>query len=311
MSLYQEDAFAAKLASDICSVIDDLKANNGLQITVHLLNARLSPCWYRFLPYNLHQNIYCLCIKDSSDAWQHCIDCQERVLSRARERGSYTGICWAGCLEAIFALSGSDGMTEAFLSVSGYGAPMKDALPRLYRASRRYDLGSERLLEAYGALKREPPDMAYLTRLLMPLRYMIMLLIDHYSMLAPPRTGDECASKQYQHIMAYINRYFAQKITIQSLAETFHCSYSSISHIFKRFSPCGFTQTLAQIRVDAAKKHLEYTSESILEIASCVGFDDPNYFSYVFRRETGMSPTQWRQIRACEDVNENDIETFG
>ena len=72
-------------------------------------------------------------------------------------------------------------------------------------------------------------------------------------------------------------------------------NYSYISHVFSELSPKSFSQTLHDLRIESAKKYLEYTDESISMIASTVGFNDSNYFSAIFRKETGFSPTEWRE----------------
>ncbi|MCD8069466.1 MAG: AraC family transcriptional regulator [Lachnospiraceae bacterium] len=291
MFIDQEDAFSVKLAGDICSTMDGLKEELGLTITIHLLSARLTPCWYYFLPYNNHENIYCMHIKNCQGAWQHCIECQGKVLARARERGNYAGICWAGCLEAVFPLKSSFGEAEAFLSVSGFRAPEKEAKSRIYRVCKQYDLNQRKMEKAYETFRSDSPDMERLTRMLTPFQYMFMMLFDRNNSLPDRREND---SVRYHDILSHLRRNFSQKITIGDLAQKYHCSYSHISHMFRKSGNETLTRTLNRIRIDAARKYLEYTEESVSEIAVSVGFDDPNYFSFIFHRETGLSPTQWR-----------------
>ena len=289
-----QDAFAARLTEDICRCLDQLKSRQRLLLTVHRLDGGTIPCWYRFLPYNTHQSIYCLRIKDSPEAWEHCIQCQGRVLARA-QGGPYAGICWAGGLEAVFPLQRMDGTALGFLSVSGYAADEALALPRIQRAAWKYCLSFDRLWDAYRQLRQGPPDMAALDQQTAPLRYMITLLLEHYARLNGGRMDGSVPL--YQQALHYMNRNFCEKLTLKSLAEALGCSYSSVSHLFGQYGAESFTQMLARIRVEAAQKYLEYTDESVMAIAASVGFDDPNYFSYVFRRQTGMPPTAWRLAR--------------
>ena len=293
--MQQEDVFADHLVGDICNYLDDLKQREKIQITVHRMDATLTPCWYRFLPYNIHQNVYCLCIKESAEAWNHCVKCQPRVLKRAQEVGAYVGVCWAGCQEAVFPLRQANGKTVAFLSVGGYAAPREIFLPRLARAAHDYILSYPKLLESYAALETKPPDMERLSRLIAPLQHMITLLIEYYQVLRDAPVAGARNISFYEELLMYINRHFADKISLRDLADKYHCSYSSISHLFQQFGNETLTQALTRIRMDAAKKYLEYTRQSITEIAFSCGFDDPNYFSNAFRRETGMSPTAWRE----------------
>lgn len=292
--LQKEDAFASQLATDICNYLDDLKTQRQLLITVHLLDERNLPCWYRFLAYTIHQSIYCLCVKDSPEAWQHCVDCQKRVLERACKVGAYQGICWAGSLEVVLPLCGSDGVIRAFLAISGYAAPMEMALPRLHRVAQQYALSIKKLQEAYAVLNKKPPDLEHLLRLVAPLRHMITLLIDHYTVLPTSEPKGSRTSNQYHEALIYISRCFAQKISLHTLSEHLHCSYSSSSHLFRQYGQKSFTQTLLDTRIEASKKYLEYTNQPISDIAARVGFDNSNYFSSAFRKQIGVSPTAWR-----------------
>ncbi|MBR0218792.1 MAG: helix-turn-helix domain-containing protein [Clostridia bacterium] len=295
--MQQQEALIDQLISNICQYLDDLREKK-IQISVHILNAALTVHWHRFLPYNLHQNAYCLSIKESTDAWNHCIKCQKRVLEKAQTDGAYVGACWAGCREAIFPLSRADGKTIAFLSVSGYAAPKEVALPRIARASRDFSLSSEKLMESYASLRSDEPDMAHLRRVIAPLQHMFTLLIEYHHALCKPQMPMTSTVCFYEQLLEYINRHFAERITLRNLSEKYHCSYSCISHLFRQFGNETFTQALSRVRMDAARKYLEYTRQSVTEIAFSCGFEDPNYFSSAFRRENGLSPTAWRD-RYC------------
>ena len=54
------------------------------------------------------------------------------------------------------------------------------------------------------------------------------------------------------------------------------------------------------IRIDRAKELLDFTDESIADIAEASGFSDQNYFARTFKKVTGMTPTQYRNIGRTE-----------
>ncbi len=71
----------------------------------------------------------------------------------------------------------------------------------------------------------------------------------------------------------------------------------SEAYFCKLFKQCfgkNFTSYLTEYRVDAAKKLLEDPMVNIKEIGRTVGYGDSNYFTKVFRRVTGISPTEYR-----------------
>jgi len=256
------NSFAEKLVQDICNYMDDLKAKQQLHLTIHMADRYLLPCWHRFLPYNLHDTAFCACIKNSSDAWDRCISCQGKVLDKAKS-GPYVGICWAGVKEAVFPLVRTNGETVAFLSVSGYQDLQSEVRARILRAVKEFNLDEDALLKSYAGLSAETPDIAALSRSIAPLQHMITLLLEHYTSqsLNPDCTSGSLG--RYRQALKYLERHFSGQITLQGLAEQFHCSYSSMSHLFCKYQPQGFSRILTDIRLDAAKKYLSYTSMSI------------------------------------------------
>jgi two-component system response regulator YesN len=67
------------------------------------------------------------------------------------------------------------------------------------------------------------------------------------------------------------------------------------STTFKRETGLSFVQYLTNARLSRAKELLERTEERTYEIARAVGFAEPNYFSFCFKRYEGVSPSQYRQ----------------
>ncbi|MEE1198283.1 MAG: helix-turn-helix transcriptional regulator [Acutalibacteraceae bacterium] len=58
------------------------------------------------------------------------------------------------------------------------------------------------------------------------------------------------------------------------------------------FSPIQF---ILKIRIERAKELLDFTDKSIADIAESSGFQDQNYFARIFKKQVGLSPTQYRK----------------
>lgn len=84
------------------------------------------------------------------------------------------------------------------------------------------------------------------------------------------------------------------ELSVESVCEHLHISQSYFSSIFKQDTGRGFVQYLTDIRMDRAAELLRETDEKTYVIAQHVGYDEPNYFSYVFKRKFGTSPSQFR-----------------
>ena len=296
MSLSGMSNYAFQLSKDICTYLDHLIQDHHLLITVHRLDPSLTDCWHFFLPYNNHSSSYCAIVKTNPDAWKHCIDCQLRVLDKCRTAGRYVGMCWAGGVEVIYPVYNLENEVNAFLSVSGFRASVEEALPRLRKVSDKYDIKLDALKNAYLHLNPQEPDLKRLDKLMMPLQHMLTLLVEFYRKYGLPTAADNSTGAQlYIKVLHYINRNYAEPLSLEVLSKHFQCSYSTISHLFAQYNHGSFSQYLSRLRVENAQKYRQYTDMTITQIASMVGIPDPNYFSSVFRKIVGCSPQSWRK----------------
>lgn len=92
------------------------------------------------------------------------------------------------------------------------------------------------------------------------------------------------------------------------IAEQLGISASYLMHIFR--SECGITimKYLEERRLEAARKKLSDTQDSINSIASDTGFSNQQHFSYIFKKNTGLTPSQYRKITQEITYREIDIE---
>ena len=109
-------------------------------------------------------------------------------------------------------------------------------------------------------------------------------------------------------LIEYITMNPKRIVNNQELADVI---FRSKDYVIKRFfANFGVTPYEYQIqqKVFSAKNMLANTSLSVKEIADSLGYDDQHYFSYMFKKRSGMSPTQYRKkIRSeysgCENIN--------
>jgi YesN/AraC family two-component response regulator len=83
--------------------------------------------------------------------------------------------------------------------------------------------------------------------------------------------------------------------SVGTIAEELNVSPKYLSRIFRKITGKTCIDYITQVRVDQAKEWLRSTSLRSLEIGEKVGYPNPNYFSLVFKKQTGMSPTEYRQ----------------
>lgn len=95
-------------------------------------------------------------------------------------------------------------------------------------------------------------------------------------------------------ILAYLHTRYCENITLQSVADHFYISHYYLSHLMKKYLAVPMMQYVIHLRISEAQTLLLDTSYPIRQIAQMVGYPNPNYFSNVFRKITGVSPNEYR-----------------
>ena len=96
-------------------------------------------------------------------------------------------------------------------------------------------------------------------------------------------------------VLDYIDEnYYKETISLNEVADAVNMSANYLSAIFSQNMQKTFVEYITCKRVDRAKKLLRETDKSSGEIAQEVGYKDPHYFSYVFKKKSGCSPREYR-----------------
>lgn len=123
-----------------------------------------------------------------------------------------------------------------------------------------------------------------------------------YSMLCSIAKGNDKACEnekamQIEIAKQFIYKNFDKDITVDEMAKYINMSASYFSKVFKNitgFSPYDYLLT---IRLDKAKELLRQTDNSIETIAFKTGFNSTSNFIYFFKKETGISPLKFRNVK--------------
>ena len=86
-----------------------------------------------------------------------------------------------------------------------------------------------------------------------------------------------------------------QAVSLQSAARKVYMTPTYLSLLFKLNTGRTFIEHLTHIRIENAKKLLCSTHYKNYEVAEQVGYQDPRYFSQIFKRKVGLSPTDYRE----------------
>ncbi len=99
----------------------------------------------------------------------------------------------------------------------------------------------------------------------------------------------------FQAVLSYINENYKEQITLADIAKQLNYSSGYVSTMFLTYTGQNFKAYLDSIRIHEASRLLLGSNDSVSHICSCCGFDNIRTFNNVFRRVTGMTPSQFRK----------------
>lgn len=128
------------------------------------------------------------------------------------------------------------------------------------------------------------------------------LIASYYEKISQAMQTDE--KKDIISAKRYIEEHFAENITLETMAKHIHMNSFYFSSFFKKQTGQNFKDYLNQIRMKHAMELLMTTNKKSYEIAEDVGFKDYRYFSEVFSRYYGKTPTAYRKELKEDIVNQ-------
>ncbi|WP_019423065.1 AraC family transcriptional regulator [Paenibacillus sp. OSY-SE] len=128
---------------------------------------------------------------------------------------------------------------------------------------------------------------------------LLSVIIREYTKLADKPSEEDDRVEKYRDLMTsvteYIHVHFAEELRLERLCRQFSLSKTYFCYLFKRFTGKTFNDYLIDLRVRKAAEWLVETDMSVTEICFGVGFNDLAYFSRMFKRHTGVSPSQYKK----------------
>jgi AraC-like DNA-binding protein len=261
-----------------------LKKECGLAVTLHTNNSGLI-LKKELLVFNIHENPYCIYVKNCPSAHVHCVEKQGKIVEKCKG-GSFVGTCWAGVKEYVYPIMHEKDVV-GFICVSGFAEPKANEY--LLSVSKKYNLPYEQLQIAYGTLKKDMPPKEYVDTLIYPLCHMLELA--HLK-------ADTFIKKQdtlINRVVQFIKKNYTQNLTSSLLCKEFSCSRSYLSKLFNTTMSATIPEYITNLRIDSAKSLLQHTNLEVSEIALSVGFNESYYFAMQFKKLVGKTPSAYRK----------------
>lgn len=107
---------------------------------------------------------------------------------------------------------------------------------------------------------------------------------------------EEKSKKPVQIAKRYIQLHYMEALTLENVSEYAGLNAAYFSSLFKQEEGVNFSEFLTIVRIKKAKELLMERERTVREIADSVGYQDEKYFSRVFKKSVGLTPSEYRKI---------------
>ena len=129
--------------------------------------------------------------------------------------------------------------------------------------------------------------------------YMLLahLVKHHVKEHLSERLYDQWSDKleRINEAVRYMEEHFTEAVTTEELSRMIHLSEGYFCSLFKEVTGKTAKEYINSLRLTRAREILSSTDMTVTEAAFCCGFSDANYFTRLFKKETGISPREFRK----------------
>lgn len=107
--------------------------------------------------------------------------------------------------------------------------------------------------------------------------------------------------KIVEAVKEYVRENYGEKLTLAAIASKIGISQGYLSSVFKKQTGGNLNDYINQMKIEKAKELLEKHEYMMYEISDMLGFENPYYFSKVFKKLTGITPSEYEMHRAAQN----------
>jgi AraC-like DNA-binding protein len=271
--------------AELMTVLRELYNISGFRISVHDNEYR------EIAAYPQHLSPFCELVQSGCGGNSVCLRNDIDAFKTAKETGSvYIYRCCYGLYEAVAPVY-CLGMLSGYLMMGQ--VLCDDETPAgLERTAREFTDDEQKIRGILGAVTSCRRDRIESCVKIMEICAKYITMSNRFFLRRDDLAGT---------IKQYIDDNYMRSISLASICESFFYSRTTLINVFKSRYGLSINDYLNRVRTEKAAERLKVTNSSIKEIAASCGFRDQNYFSKVFFKYFGVTPTEYRR-GACRNI---------
>ncbi len=245
---------------------------NLLGISVGFMDA--TETWRNRSSKRMEDGEFCNMLTKEPEFQARCIACERELLEKCKKSGEVEWqVCYAGLYDGMMPVK-KDGIIVGYLS---FGQIRSDD------TAYSLEIEDEALRKAYN-------EKPYFSKERMESLAKIIPQILFFDSIQFEEDADVI-----QLVASYIAKNLHGDLRVNTLCEFFHISKNSLYKGFRQTFHKGVNEYIIMCRINAAKKLLRESKDSIYMVAAKVGINSCSYFSRIFNEQVGMTPNQYRK----------------
>jgi ligand-binding sensor protein/AraC-like DNA-binding protein len=231
------------------------------------------------------------CYKISKTYYKKCHESDRRGCELAVKYGRpYIYQCFAGLTEIAIPIL-ENGKPLGYIITGQVLTNAKDDVNRQYLSAIKKQAEAKRLVDAIPRIDQ---------KLIKDMAHILFMIIDFiiskraYLVLEDVRGTEETYNLKVDSAKKFIEEKFYENIKLSDVARHVGLSACYFSKLFKKFTRRDYQQYLITKRLSKAQELLKDPDSKITEVAYNSGFNDSNYFSFIFGKTYGVSPREFR-----------------
>lgn len=189
---------------------------------------------------------------------------------------------------------------DFFVLMMNYIKPMNDDIKRnkiieaLIIAAHAAQLDGQSRIDYYNYTSQFTTIMSLSGDALIEWAYQKFMYITGF---VKPQTSIDYTNKIVQVTKDYLEAHYSEEISLENIAEQVNISPQYFSKLIKKNTGFNFIDWLSMLRVKKAKELLTNSNYTVKEVCFMVGYKDPNYFSRIFKKRIGITPSEYIKNR--------------